>query len=850
MRIEPTGLLLLVLVALVARGAEAPGQCVIRVGGKALAPETHAIVIPAKPTPQEEHAAKDLADHIERLTGRRLAVVPEQELGERTPIAVGKCLEVHQRLGVKIDLEALGAEGIRLLTKGPALILAGNKRGVLYAVYTFLEDYCNCRWFTPHCTVLPKKGTFEVENLDVTYIPPLEYRSTDYPCSRDADWAVRNKINGTQTRLDEPRGGKVAYYKFVHTFNSILNPASEFAKHPDYFSMVKGKRVGGRTQLCLTNPAVVEIAKRVVRRWIREAPWATIYSVSQNDWGNYCQCPNCSALAAKEGSQAGPLIHFVNAIARDIARDYPDKIISTLAYQWSRTPPRSVRPEPNVCVRLCTIECDFAHPLETSTHPQNRKFVEDIRGWNRLCNRLYIWDYIIDYRHSVMPWPNLYVLKPNIQFFIRNGVKGLYEEACYFTKGSEFAELRTWIIAKTMWNPDYDTDKAIDEFLAGYYGPAAPFIRRYINLIHKPVLDDPNLYIHIWTGPDAPYLSEENIRAAVELFDQAEKAVAKDPVVLHRVQVARLPIMYVQIARSERLYREAPDALVEMRPEAVDVLIDKFEKVARREGLTMIREHRASGDLDAWLRSVRGPGKKIPIVRLESPKLKLAILPTVGGRIWRLVHKPSGHDILKRYRTKNDGEVPTEGGYEEYSQTAYRSPGWNEPYRITARTENSIALEANLKSGLRLTRKITLDPKAARLAIETTITNPTKQPRTACIRVHPSYDVPDLKRAFVRIKRKDGSWEARSLAADAEREAEDWLEGDDLPAGEWQLDTGTGLLVVSRFKESQVSRCLLSRDGKEGRVNLELYSRQARLAPGQRLELTHEIEVTEAAKGK
>ena len=110
--------------------------------------------------------------------------------------------------------------------------------------------------------------------------------------------------------------------------------------------------------------------------------------------------------------------------------------------------------------------------------------------------------------------------------------------------------------------------------------------------------------------------------------------------------------------------------------------------------------------------------------------------------------------------------------------------------------------------------------------------------------------MPDLKRAFVRIKRKDGSWEARSLAADAEREAEDWLEGDDLPAGEWQLDTGTGLLVVSRFKESQVSRCLLNRDGKEGRVNLELYSRQARLAPGQSLELTHEIEITKPTKAK
>ena len=114
-----------------------------------------------------------------------------------------------------------------------------------------------------------------------------------------------------------------------------------------------------------------------------------------------------------------------------------------------------MRPEPNVTVRLCTIECDFAHPLDESIHAQNIKFVDDIRGWHEKCDRLYIWDYIIDYAHSVMPWPNLYVLKPNIRFFIDSGVKGLYEEACYFTRGSELAELRTWIIAKVMWaRPD------------------------------------------------------------------------------------------------------------------------------------------------------------------------------------------------------------------------------------------------------------------------------------------------------------------------------------------------------------------------------------------------------------
>jgi hypothetical protein len=64
--------------------------------------------------------------------------------------------------------------------------------------------------------------------------------------------------------------------------------------------------------------------------------------------------------------------------------------IDTLAYEYTRQPPRHVQPRPNVIIRLCSIECDSAHPLPA---PSNRKFADDIRGWSKICQRLYIWDY-------------------------------------------------------------------------------------------------------------------------------------------------------------------------------------------------------------------------------------------------------------------------------------------------------------------------------------------------------------------------------------------------------------------------------------------------------------------------
>jgi len=598
-----------------ARPAPEPGQCVIKIGGKALEAATHAIVIPDKATPQETLAASDLAATLEQMTGRRLPVVAEGALKDQTPIVVGRCDATLARLGVAVDFEKLGLEGIAIEIKGPALVLAGGKRGVLYAVYTFLEDYCGCRWFVAGrtiapkggsywakeqdeqnpvgagCTVIPTAGTIAVGDLSVRYMPPLELRSTDYPCSRPADWAVRNKINGTQTTLDEARGGKVSYAHFVHTFNSILDPAKEFAAHPEYFSEVKGKRLGGNTQLCLTNPQVLEIAKKAVRRWIAESPEATIFSVSQNDWANFCTCAACKAVADREESQAGPLIEFVNAIADDIAKDHPDKIIDTLAYQWSRKPPKTVRPRPNVCVRLCSIECCFAHPLDGCE--QNRTFVEDIRGWHALCDRLYIWDYVVNFAHSVMPFPNLRVLRPNIRFFAANGVKGMYEEAAYFTPGAELAELRTWIMAKTLWNPNYDTDRAIDEFLAAYYGPAAWSMRRYVDLLEQGPSEHKDWHVHIFDKPEAPHLGPEFIAQAVRLFDQAETQAAGSPLFTHRVAVARLPVLYLQIVRAR-----AGDA-------DAAALVDRFETVARKEGLTTVREWSGAGALEAWLKAQR-----------------------------------------------------------------------------------------------------------------------------------------------------------------------------------------------------------------------------------------------------
>jgi hypothetical protein len=564
------------------------GKCVVKVGGQQVTAARYAIVIPRAATPQQRHAAEDLRDHLAQITGEQLPIVADREVGERLPIIVGKS-DLLSRLGVSVDFAALGDEGIHIEAKGPALVLAGNKRGVLYAVSTFLEDFVGVRWLTPDCTVLPESGTFDLPETRRRYIPPLEYRTTDYVCARDADWASRNRLNGQWSDIDEARGGRVIYKGFVHTFNALVPPGDYFAAHPEYYSEIKGKRFGpDRSQLCLTNPEVLRIALATLHDWIREWPEATLFSVSQNDWYNFCECTHCTALAEREGSQMGPILHFANVIAEEIAKDHPDKAIDTLPYQYSRKPPAHVRPRDNVVVRLSNIECCFVHPLESD--PYNASFRQDLEGWAKVTDRLWIWDYVINYAHCILPFPNLYVIRPNVEYFIRNSVTGIYEEANYFSPGGELAELRSYLIAKTLWDPSYDTDRAIDEFVSGYYGAAATPLRDYINVVHRQMASTPELHVRIYAPPEIGYLTPEVLAQSAALFDKAEAAVSGDPVRLRRVEVARLPVMYAQamLGKHTRASREA--------------LVNRFERIANAEGITMVGEPYT---FTRWLRRQR-----------------------------------------------------------------------------------------------------------------------------------------------------------------------------------------------------------------------------------------------------
>ena len=513
------------------------------------------IVVAADATPPEQTAAKELQAHLAKVTGATLPIVLEAKApADARQIVVGPSARLKQ-LAPDLDVAKLGHDGIVMKTVGHNLLLAGRRpRGTLYAVYTFLEDVVGCRWWTSTESFVPHKPTLALPTLDVTYAPPLRVREAFYRDAFDGVFAARSKCNGHFERIKPEYGGHYSIIGWCHTFFRILPPSKYFATHPEWYSEINGKRSAGRTQLCLTNDEMRKEFTREALAWIRKQPDAGMISISQNDWRNPCQCAKCRAVREAEGSESGPLLRFVNAVAADIEKEFPDFLVETLAYSYTRKPPRHVRPRHNVVVRLCSIECSFVQPLETGK--QNEKFRHDIEGWSAVAPKLYIWNYVTNFANYLIPHPNLRVLAPNLRTFVKHKTIGLFEQGDAKSGIGDFVRLRAWLLAHLMWDPTRDDRALIREFLNGYYGPAAPHLLAYLDLIHD-TAERSGAYVRCYMVDTATWLPLADLNATTRLFDKAQAAVAADPVLARRVRRERLVLDHVWLTRYHALKRAA-----------------------------------------------------------------------------------------------------------------------------------------------------------------------------------------------------------------------------------------------------------------------------------------------------
>ncbi len=842
----------------------------------------------------EKAVARELRRYLREMTGVEISVVEGDGTGlpAQGVVYVGRSEPARVRgLYTDSEFQPLGEDGFILRIKGGNLLAAGGGyRGTAYAVYRLLERL-GCRFYSTEMEVVPQRRTVEIRApLNVVDKPVFEWRAMwgrIYPVTAGlspGEWEAKVGEVELPKMMGIPPGG------FWHHTMGFLLPAENLP--PEYLAEINGQRRVVEKylqQYCLSNPDLQKAMTEAVLRWIENDPAPVYYPVHYGDTGQFCQCERCRAWYQEHGSLTDAVIWFNNQIAAEVAKRFPGKFVTTLAYWATRKPPVKERPLPNHLIIFCAISECQARPW---THPINLNVLPDLQKWIEVHplggQGIITFEYPTTYYYAGYPYPALYAFAENLKTYQQLGVRGVY--ICGLTDG-HLVHLYSYVMPRLMWNPGTPLRPLIDEFCRAWYGRAWQPMRDYIDRLHRTAMTSQSEGVmDCHAGPGQRFFREMFTRDWLDkriypLFARAE-ALADSELVKRRIWREKWGVLFtdlflhVQRGRdivpdeSERGYTRQMPALEDYRR------IGELLRVTRAVGRDWMVEprHRYSLTAITGFEPTRSPWWECPqvrglmenpestyeaerqamsdeevsryVVRLESPYLIADLVPTLGGRIWRLYHKGLKKDLfwraplewhILRGGHRTDYYVNF-GGYEEYAGAEFGAPGWSQVYTCTlSQDKRSATLTARLPNGLTLTRTVALSPEEAAIEIESRLTNTSSQALpNVVLRTHPQFILlAGSDQLKILTRTADNRDDMREMK-------EAFLTGEQMPRGEWAVVIPPlELRIVNQFDPAQVGQCYLYTSPYF--YNLELFSRARTLAPGESLTLKHRYVVQRMA---
>lgn len=536
----------------------------------------YGIVLPVNATKMEKLAARELQEYLKKSTGTEFKI--SASAGDHAII-------------LKRDA-SLRAEESLVSINGKHLVLAGgDERGILYAVYCFLENQLGIRWFSAYGhEKIPVYQTLELEFSPYRQKPAFKNRaligSNYYKSPESSMFFLRNRLNiGNELKNNSYPGSKPAIIlkgHHCHTLFFYIPPAkgaySEYLKfkekkyyfkdHPEYFSMnSSGQRVTSM-QLCFSNSG---LRREFTRRFLEYAELSGgkgVYSISAQDWpGAFCYCPECRRLEKQYQCEAGPLLDYIIELCNTVKEKYPDLLISTLAYRkgQSERPPimkdGEKLPDNFICV-FAPIDDDFS---KTLTHKNNQGTLQHLRDWTKIAKHVWVWYYPIVYG-TVLPTGCVERAAADTRILYENGATGTYYEhdSGGIFAGLNFGDLMTWMFLKLFQDPHADINALRREFCEFYYGAAAEDMISYISDLDR-MTAETGLFRSWNSGLLPGSSSETNLVRWQKLFDRMEAVTRKNPDVCRRVKDARIALDIASLQKDYKLFRKKhPDIFPEI----------------------------------------------------------------------------------------------------------------------------------------------------------------------------------------------------------------------------------------------------------------------------------------------
>ena len=566
---------------------------------------TYHIVHSVNSTEAERYACMELQKYLYLSTNTLIPVFSDKCMKRSKEIIIGSARDSQ----VSLELAGMSKEAFIIKEKDEEIYITGNSpRGILYGVYKFLEEFINFRCFTKDCEKYDSIDNLLIDK-DFSLIQDFtfEYREVYFTDAFNGDFAAKNMLNSNLADLSSKHGNKVKWYNFHHSFSDLINPKDYFDEHPEYFSLIDGKRIKEHTELCLSNPDVFSLCLDKLRAWIINNPECDIFSVAQDEWmGHFikmaCECENCKKIDEENNSQSGSIITFVIKLAEVFQDEFPNKLFHTFAYQYSRRTPTKVVPHKNIIVRLCNIECSWSKSIEESAllNPNGRDgmFLNDLVNWSKISNHLNIWDYAVNFRNYLLPFPNFRSMAKNINLYKKYNVKGLLMQGNFSYGGKGyFDELKSYVIARLMRDDSEPLDVLIKDFCDNYYGKeSSKYVIDYLNMWEDEIY---NKTLWLYDDADSLLFTDELIDKGLKLlntaFNETDNYIYKE-----RIEKLILGMEYAKLVRLEN--SENKNKLVDKFYEKVKKhhITELFERTSLEYSISIMKNSRYAKDRPNW----------------------------------------------------------------------------------------------------------------------------------------------------------------------------------------------------------------------------------------------------------
>ena len=412
-------------------------------------------------------AAEVLVDWIEKMSGARLPIVEQPSAGKPAIYLGAAAVKAGLELG---DIDSPTHEGLRIVSDGKTKILLGgqNNTSTMKAACRFLEEL-GCRFFLDNDLgqVYPRHKTVTVGNLNITEKPGLMMRKIwGSQWGGHNLWKIWNGVGGLELATG-------------HSWSRYVDQ-DLYETHPEYFALRDGQRKKGGWY-CTSNPELRKVfAQGVI------ANGGPDPSVSPPDGTGYCQCEKCVAQddldniepSSGRASVSNRYADFLDEVARYVAKDHPDRLLSFYCYaDYTQPPTFNRRLSSNLVAWIAPIRYSRYHRIGSPVSPSRIQLAQVIDGWAAATDQIAYRTYNFNLAECVVPFSKLSVWKHDIPYLKDKGCIGINLESLV---NWEIYGPHLYQSIRLAYDPGADSDAMMDDYFVKFYGSAAgPFMKQY-----------------------------------------------------------------------------------------------------------------------------------------------------------------------------------------------------------------------------------------------------------------------------------------------------------------------------------------------------------------------------------